>query len=223
MLAQNASILLDRRKQGVLPQMARRVVKLGGSLLELPYVVGRLRTWIASQVPATTVLVVGGGRLADAIRDAQSLHGFSDSAAHWLCIRAMAIQAEMMRLLMPEAQLISTAAEVQCNLAPQLKIVDPWRFSCQPGPNPLISLPESWDVTSDSIAARVAEIIGADELVLLKSALPADSAIAAMSQAGYVDRFFPQAASALARIRFVNLREGRYPETLIAQHDTARR
>ena len=34
------------------------------------------------------------------------------------------------------------------------------------------TLPQSWDVTSDSIAARIARLLTCHELVLLKSCLP---------------------------------------------------
>jgi hypothetical protein len=63
-------------------------------------------------------------------------------------------------------------------------------------------------VTSDSIAARIAEIIAADELVLLKSASVAEGeSLAELSRRGFVDPFFRQAAESLSRIRYVNLRE----------------
>src|SRR5262249_4553585 len=60
-------------------------------------------------------------------------------------------------------------------------------------------LPPSWTVTSDSIAARVAETAGASRLVLLKSVdvpggMPWPEAIAN----GWVDDYFP---TAVARLR----------------------
>jgi aspartokinase-like uncharacterized kinase len=202
--------------------VALRVVKLGGSLLGLPDLVPRLRSWLARQTPADTVLVVGGGALADAIRAAQCRHNFADSVGHWLCIRAMAIQAEMIAALLPEADRLIQVTALQPP-AGRLWILDPWQFlrederrlsSCP--------LPESWDVTSDSIAARLAEIVHADELVLLKSALPAHPTVAEMAEAGYVDRFFPQAAGAIAPLRFVNLRDSSCAQTIIAIDDRVR-
>ena len=67
-------------------------------------------------------------------------------------------------------------------------------------------LPHAWAVTSDSLAARVAAVAGADELVLLKSAaippgLPRDEA----SRRGLVDEHFPYAIGEYP-IRAVNLR-----------------
>ncbi len=70
-------------------------------------------------------------------------------------------------------------------------------------------LPADWSVTSDSIAARIAITLSADELVLLKSAsLPnaANCDIQEMSNAGYVDGFFVELANSINRVRFVNLR-----------------
>ena len=69
------------------------------------------------------------------------------------------------------------------------------------------ALPESWDVTSDSIAAHVAHRLQAAELVLLKSTAAPDAASAeVLSAAGYVDAYFPQAAGELF-VRCVNLRD----------------
>jgi aspartokinase-like uncharacterized kinase len=72
-------------------------------------------------------------------------------------------------------------------------------------------LPHGWHVTSDSIAARVAECLGAAELVLLKSAPPPSDLSEAMDAAtGYVDGHFAVAARELRSVRCVDLR-GRVP------------
>jgi 5-(aminomethyl)-3-furanmethanol phosphate kinase len=202
--------------------MALRVVKLGGSLLDMPGLVPRLRQWLAGQPPADTLLVIGGGALAEAIRTAQAQHGFQDSVAHWLCIRAMLIQAEIMLAILPEAERLESAVDFQ-RWPARLRILDPWRFLCEDESRLAAPrLPQSWDVTSDSIAARVAELIKVDELVLLKSALPAHPTFVQMSQAGYVDGFFPQAASQIERIRLVNLRDASCLDVLTGKPDSAR-
>ena len=46
-----------------------RVVKIGGSLFQFPALVQNLRSWLASQPRALNVLLAGGGRFADAVRD----------------------------------------------------------------------------------------------------------------------------------------------------------
>jgi len=190
--------------------LPRRVIKLGGSLLEYGDSVVELRRWLAAQSPAHNLLVVGGGAMADAVREADRLHGLSESAAHWLCVRAMSLNARLIAALLPAAIWTTTlnasaAAHRQANLA----IVDPWHFLREEEPRSAVTpLPQSWDVTSDSIAAQVAVVWCAAELVLLKSALPpAAGSLASASAAGYVDRYFSTVAEAIPRIRCVNLRE----------------
>lgn len=66
-----------------------------------------------------------------------------------------------------------------------------------------VVLPHGWCVTSDSIAARIAEVLGADELVLLKSAAPP---VGGLRDPGYVDQHFCDAPRAIGCVRAVNLR-----------------
>jgi aspartokinase-like uncharacterized kinase len=191
--------------------MNLRVVKLGGSLLDLADLVPRLRAWLAAQPACPTILVVGGGAMVDAIRHSSEAHELRDAAAHWQCIRAMGVQAETMIAALPEAELligVDAARRFDRKLdGPPLWILEPWHFLREDDrQGRLAPLPESWDVTSDSIAARVAELSGAEELVLLKSAPPPNGTLEELAAAGYVDRFFPQAARGPARVRFVNLR-----------------
>jgi 5-(aminomethyl)-3-furanmethanol phosphate kinase len=70
------------------------------------------------------------------------------------------------------------------------------------------ALPMSWDTTSDSIAARIAMHIGADRLIMLKSAPLPEGAVSREAAAlGLVDPIFPVVARSLARVEYVNLRE----------------
>lgn len=224
----------------------QRVIKLGGSLLEFDQLVPHLRHWLAAQPPMDNVILVGGGRLADAIRDAYSLHALSEEAAHWLCIRILNVTAELLARLMPEAVLINeidVLLEQSDGEVP--RIFEPERFlrdeaswwekirsgktsrlpadsvglrcaakaSADPVPLPL---PHSWDVTSDSIAARLAVFLQADELVLLKSSVPMHSiTLPDAADTGYVDRYFPLAAAGLRRIRCVNLRDDGFGEIAV--------
>ncbi len=191
----------------------RRVVKLGGSLLDLPDLAARLRRWLERQPAMSTLLVVGGGRLADVLRDADRLHRLGETASHWLCIRAMTIHAEMLAALLPEARLMASIAEWRSRPA-TLSILDPWVFLREeerrfPGP----TLPESWQATSDSIAARIASCVDATELVLLKSKLPQHEAtLPAAAAAGFVDPLLPQFGGGLPAIRSVNFRSDEFLE-----------
>lgn len=185
-----------------------RVVKLGGSLLDLPDLTSRFRRWLERQPAAPTVLLAGGGKMADALRAADRLHGLGETVSHWLCIRAMTIHAELLSALLPESVLCRSLAQWLSAPPPALTILDPWIFlreeeSCLAG----LSLPESWQVTSDSIAGRFAQAVGAGELALLKSAAPAPGwTLADAAAAGYVDSFLPRLAGALPPVRCVDLR-----------------
>jgi 5-(aminomethyl)-3-furanmethanol phosphate kinase len=189
-----------------------RMIKLGGSLLDFDRLVTQLRAWLASQPPMPAVMLVGGGRWADAVRDAYAMHPLDEEAAHWLCIRLLGITAELVARLMPEARLVRDFDTLPAAIvANRLVIVEPEQFlRHEAGPK---ALPHSWDVTSDSIAARLAVSLEAGELVLLKSSLPERPlTLQQAADAGYVDRYFPVAVAELPHVRCVNLREGGFPE-----------
>ena len=82
---------------------ARMVVKVGGSLFDWPDLGPRLRQWLAANAPREVILVPGGGPTADVIRTLDRTHGLGDEAAHWLALRAMAVNAELLAALLPGA------------------------------------------------------------------------------------------------------------------------
>jgi aspartokinase-like uncharacterized kinase len=190
-----------------------RVVKLGGSLLEWPQWPVRLQTWLARQPLAVNVVVVGGGSLVEAIRTLDRQHGLTAEASHWLAIRAMSVTAQLAAELLPAAQLIDSLAQVRRSPGGPLQILDVAMFllaeEFTPG-----ALPCSWDVTSDSIAARLATALDA-ELVLLKSALPGSGDLDVQGDAAaLVDAYFATAARGLS-VRLVNLRDAEFAESAL--------
>jgi 5-(aminomethyl)-3-furanmethanol phosphate kinase len=170
---------------------------------------------MAKQAPAERLLIVGGGELADSIRKADKLHNLGEEMSHWLCVRTMAIHAEMLRAMLPESSWCASVRRLTEQPAtPGLVIVDPWTFlhDEEPFMSPT-PLPANWQVTSDSIAARLASLIKAAELALLKSALPnSGRSVDQAAEAGYFDCFFPQASRGLPLIRAVNLRDHEFAE-----------
>jgi len=139
------------------------VVKLGGSLLSGEY----LRPWLETLIESHRALVVvpGGGAFADQVRAAQQRWGLDDHTAHCMAILAM-----------------EQTAHLFCGLAPRLgRLVDPATLETRrrlsgaqvwfPAASSLAdeSIPRSWDVTSDSLAALLARRVQADGLVLVKS------------------------------------------------------
>jgi aspartokinase-like uncharacterized kinase len=186
-------------------------VKVGGSLYDLPDLGPRLRRWLDAHAPRETIVVPGGGAAADVVRALDRTHGLGEEAAHWLALRALRFTAGLLEELLYERGVEIVGGNDDRNWAcvwdrGALPILDPYAF-CQwdelrPG-----SLPHTWAVTSDSIAARVAVVAGAAELVLLKSSPPPAGDVAAWAAAGYVDEYLPRVlAGTGVRLRAVDLR-----------------
>lgn len=190
-------------------ELGRRVVKLGGSLLECADLVERWNAWVARQTTRQTLLVVGGGGLVDVVGELQQLHPqITDKDAHWLAVRAMQLNAEMIVGLLSEAEyVVDVEAFANRPRATGLFVVDPWGFM-QADARGACPLAATWDVSSDSIAARLAVVVGAEELVLLKSALPDD----ARNPGDFVDAAFAETSRDLKSVRFVNLRDAAFAE-----------
>jgi hypothetical protein len=69
------------------------------------------------------------------------------------------------------------------------------------------SLPHTWAVTSDSVAARVARLVRAKKLVLLKSVdHPCNGDWAEAGRQGFVDPWFARAVGEGLTVEAVNLR-----------------
>ncbi|MBY0521950.1 MAG: hypothetical protein K2R98_01040 [Gemmataceae bacterium] len=164
------------------------VVKVGGSLFDLPDLGTRLRSWIGHLKAARVLVVPGGGGTANVVRDWDRCHRLGEEAAHWLALHAMTMNARFLTELLPEAKVDVKAAE-------GLTILDAYAFARADEGKP-DCLPHCWEVTSDAIAARTALVLGAVRLILLKSVdVPGDVDWCEASERGFVDRFFGRLVS----------------------------
>jgi aspartokinase-like uncharacterized kinase len=225
-----------------------RIVKLGGSLLTWAEWPNAFRRWLAMQPLRRTVLIVGGGGMVDAVRDWDRAHRLDPSDAHWLAIDAMSLTSRLAADLLPETTWTDDWSALRTDGFPDqseapagatgqrsrpvdtksggdnenLVIFDPRPFLRKVEPTvDGARLPQTWDVTSDSIAGRIADLLGSEELVLLKSSLP-ELQTATIDEAaadGFVDRCFPTFATKLPRIRLVNLRDGSFSEVGFGQSE----
>ncbi len=66
-----------------------RVLKLGGSVLDRPGYATALGSWLSRHRDARTLILVGGGRPVDAIRELAAVNHYPDALLHWLCIDLM--------------------------------------------------------------------------------------------------------------------------------------
>jgi aspartokinase-like uncharacterized kinase len=182
-----------------------RVIKVGGSLYDLPDLAVRLRAWFGRE---PTLLVPGGGGMVEAIRSLDRVHRFVDQVAHDLAIRALALGAEVLAEILGSDHIVDRVPEPDGPYP--VYVLRPTRF-CREDQELPGSLPQCWNVTSDSIAARVALRARARELILMKSvSWPATDEWEGAARAGVVDDYFPEAVrqDPLLRVRVVNLREG---------------
>ena len=181
----------------------RLVVKVGGSLFDWPELPARLSAWLAEQRSVHVLLVPGGGAAADVIRAAHSTFSIGDEAAHWLALRGMTINAHLL------AQLLHAPVVAHWR-DDRLAILDAYAF-CEADEERPGHLPHSWQVTSDSVAARAAHVFEA-RLILLKSIdIPTGMSWEAAVDKGYVDGHFPRVASGL-HVKATNLRTWNKPD-----------
>lgn len=180
------------------------VVKIGGGLLRDEGLDG-LRRGCAHAIEIAArrpVLVIpGGGPFADAVRAVDAQTAMPEAVAHALALRAMDQLGVLLASMLPGAEVVSRL------LVPHTLglLVAATAFAGRR------EIPESWAVTSDSLAVLAAAAIGADEALLLKPVAgvvarwPSDepplaqltaSDLAAMQARGggrVVDRYLPEA------------------------------
>lgn len=184
--------------------MTLTVVKVGGSLYDLPDLGSRLRSWLAALPAPRILLVPGGGAAADVVRDLDRCHQLGEEIAHGLALRSLTLNAWFLSAL----------------LGGNVPVLNPWSERSWEGVALLDArvfseetevsrgLRACWDVTSDSIAAHAAVLLHAAELVLLKSADAED--VRDWDDAcrrGLVDTYFAGILSKTSlAVRVVNLR-----------------
>jgi hypothetical protein len=160
------------------------VVKIGGSLAKTGRLPQILHLVALARRPV--VVVPGGGTFADAVREAQRRLSFDDETAHRMALLAMHQTGVMMTPLAPRLRPAETITAIR--RAWRQKRVPVWLPSklCLRDRN----IPADWSITSDGLAARRAERLGA-KVVLIKSRCPTPNrTAAALAREGLVDPAF---------------------------------
>lgn len=162
------------------------VVKVGGSLAETGRLASVLAVIGAACIPV--VIVPGGGPFADAVRNLQAEISFDDAVAHRLAMLAMEQMAECIVGRQPGMKVARSLDDISdAVMDGQIPVWAPLQMI---GEDETIA--ESWDATSDSLAARLAELLGT-RLVLLKSVgVKEGSSVGELVEAGIVDPLFPE-------------------------------
>jgi aspartokinase-like uncharacterized kinase len=163
-----------------------QVIKLGGSLTKsqaLPEALNRIATRQGKMV-----IVPGGGAFADQVRFAQQQWQFNEVIAHEMAILAMQQMALLFKGLQPTFQLAGTLVEIKQFLSGQKSAPIIWSPSIyelnQAG------VAANWEITSDSLAAWLAQQLDATELILVKAAKVTSNNLAQLSEQGIIDSAF---------------------------------
>ena len=188
--------------------MPLTVYKIGGSLLDLPELPAVVRAVLAQRTQRAALLVVGGGAAANIVRDWDRRHRLGDEIAHELALAAMTLSHALLSRLVPGLREVRSPQQVRAAEADHvvgLLCADCFIKSAQAQGHS--TLEHSWRITSDSIAAWTARVVGPAELVLLKSVpLPRGISLVDAAGEGLVDECFPEIAAPLPTIGWVNAR-----------------
>jgi 5-(aminomethyl)-3-furanmethanol phosphate kinase len=164
------------------------VVKLGGSFAFSP----ELRDWIKAILvhAGRFVIVPGGGPFADTVRMAQGQMRFDDRTAHRMALLAMEQYGHAIASMSKRLQLADSVEAVRQGLSTgKVPVWLPTRMVLAD-----TAISQSWDVTSDSLAAWLAGRIGAERLVLVKHIETMENALLASNlvACNMIDTAFPQ-------------------------------
>ncbi len=140
------------------------VIKVGGSLAEYPSALRTLCQALSSMAQNHRIVIVpGGGKFADTVREAYSTFSLDDTLAHRMAILAMDQYGLLLHGITPNSATTYSIEGAKKMAKTVLPIFLPSKFMFSRNP-----LESSWDVTSDSIAAYIAGIIHAEKLILAK-------------------------------------------------------
>lgn len=189
------------------------VVKVGGSLLAWSEFPDRMREFLDKLGNVHVILVVGGGATVDLVRDLDAAHRIGECRSHSLALRALDLTSHILAALIPGLEVVTNRHESNdAHVRGKIPVLSPLLFMTEIDIRSAKPLKESWDVTTDSIAARLAEYLGAERLILLKS-VGINGARSRLEAAatGLVDPAFPEASQLLERVEIVNLRDENMP------------
>ena len=140
------------------------VIKVGGSLAENPERLRALCRKLGELAKKYELMVVpGGGKFADSVRDLDQRFNLANSVSHRMAILAMDQFGLLLSNITPNSRVfrqLEHAKELSEAKTMPIFLPSHWMFQEDP-------LENSWDVTSDTIAAYVAWRVNAEKVVLV--------------------------------------------------------
>jgi aspartokinase-like uncharacterized kinase len=163
------------------------VIKLGGSLSYSDALINCLDSVEKNYQGRAVVIVPGGGVFADQVRLAQQRWQFDDRTAHRMAILSMQQMALLLNGVKPDFALAGSVADIRRQLQRQACVI----WSPDNAELEQAEIPASWDITSDSLAAWLAQVLSASELILVKSAnIDANLSLQQFAKMNIIDKGF---------------------------------
>jgi len=145
--------------------MINTVIKIGGSLGKSPELPELMHRIAKLGVMHEILIIPGGGAFANVVREYDRRFHLGNDAGHWMGIMAMDLYGRMISSMCPDNILVQGIADARKAVAAgHVPVLLPHNLLYQAD-----ELPRSWNVTSDSISAWVADQVRARQLILLKS------------------------------------------------------
>lgn len=140
------------------------VVKVGGSLSQKPQALKDLCVKLSEFAKMHPLVVVpGGAKFADCVRALDKRFSLPAATAHRMAILGMDQYGLLLSALTPNCTIVDSLEEAKGAKAGRVAVFLPSRFMFGDD-----GLENSWDVTSDSISAYIADRLGAEKVLLLK-------------------------------------------------------
>jgi aspartokinase-like uncharacterized kinase len=139
------------------------VLKVGGSLADDQVSLTGLCRELSALAEAYRIVVVpGGGEFADAVRKIDKTYSLSDTVAHKMAILAMDQYGLLLSSITPNSHVSRSLEETVNSAKGTLPILLPSKMLFSEDP-----LEHSWNVTSDTISAYIAQLLHAEKLILV--------------------------------------------------------
>ena len=141
------------------------VIKIGGGILGLPGALAQVTRAVSiASRKVRLVVFPGGGPFADTVRGLDTSLGLTPSSAHWMAILGMDQYAHVLAEQIAGGEIVDGSAGIaEVHERGGVPVLAPYRWLKSAD-----ELPHTWSVTSDSLVAYIAALLGAHRLVMIK-------------------------------------------------------
>jgi (4-(4-[2-(gamma-L-glutamylamino)ethyl]phenoxymethyl)furan-2-yl)methanamine synthase len=153
------------QEPGTGPAPGVLMIKVGGGVSRAPGALERVARVLTALASTRRILIFpGGGPFADRVREFDRGEGLSPDAAHWMAILAMDQYARVLADRIPAAEIVTDQPGMETvHARGGIPVLAPARWLMAAD-----EVPHTWEVTSDSLAAYLATLLGLEELLLIK-------------------------------------------------------